>query len=392
VLAIHGYVLVLRGQTRRALPLLAEAARLGADIDDLAPTAQWKHLVLRMRIAADELGPARAESLRVCERARAAGALAALGGALVVSADAAWRLGDWDGADAAAREALRVAEDTGNVVWRGLALTARARLTAARGEAEASRRAAAAALALARTSGMTSGRRYAHGALGFLELGLGRVTAAIAELETVERVSAQLGVEEPTIVPWAPDLVEAYVRAGRDADARRVCATLARQVETSGAKCAAAALARCRGLLSDDFDTAFAEALALEPQPFERGRTLLCLGRRQRRASRRTDARERLHEAQEAFERLGAAAWAAQASEELRAAGGRRRGGRAVALTAQERRVAAAVMRGASNREIAAELFLSEKTIEFHLRHVYRKLGVSSRTQLVVRLGSQGFP
>jgi ATP/maltotriose-dependent transcriptional regulator MalT len=395
VLAIHGYVLVLRGQMRRALPVLAEAARLGADVDELAPAAQWKHLLLRMRIPADELEGARVESLRLCERARGAGALAALGGALVVTADAAWRLGDWDAADAAAVEAIRVAEDTGHDVWRGLALGVRARLTAARGEAEECRLTAMQALALAQASGMISGRRYAHGALGFLELGLGRVDAAIAQLETVERVSAQLGVEEPTTVPWAADLVEAYARAGRDADARRVCATLARQVQSSGSTSAAAALARCRGLLSDDFDSAFADALALDvrcPQPFERARTLLCFGQRQRRAGRRAEARERLREARAAFARLGAAAWEAQAAHELRAAGGRRHGARSAALTPQERRVVAAVQRGASNREIAAELFLAEKTIEFHLHQVFGKLGVRSRTQLVAHIARQGFP
>jgi len=147
--------------------------------------------------------------------------------------------------------------------------------------------------------------------------------------------------------------------------------------------------ARCRGMLDDDFDAAFAEALALDdrrPLPFERARTLLAFGRRLHRARRRAEARERLREALAGFERLGAGAWAGQAANELRAAGARRRGARNDALTPQELRVARAVRRGATNREIAAELYLAPKTIEFHLHQIYRKLGVRSRTQLVATL------
>ena len=91
------------------------------------------------------------------------------------------------------------------------------------------------------------------------------------------------------------------------------------------------------------------------------------------------------------FERLHADAWARQAEAELRAAGGRHRlpAQDDRALTPQERRVAAAVRRGASNRDIAADLFLSPKTVEFHLRQIYRKLDVRSRTQLVAALAQQ---
>ena len=193
-------------------------------------------------------------------------------------------------------------------------------------------------------------------------------------------------------MPWAPDLVEAYVRAGRREDAERVLAPLERQAASSGSRFAAAAAARCRGMLDDDFEPAFAAALAHDdrrPMPFERARTLLALGRRLHRARRRAEARERLREALAGFERLGASAWSAQTRDELRAAGARRRAARDDRLTPQEVRVAAAVRRGASNREIAAELFLAPKTIEFHLRQIYRKLGVHSRTQLVASMAGE---
>jgi DNA-binding CsgD family transcriptional regulator len=232
---------------------------------------------------------------------------------------------------------------------------------------------------------------YGHGALGFLELSAGRVEEAIEELELTERAAESCGLEEPTIIPWAPDLIEAYLRAGRDEPARRVLATLSRQAEHADTAAAAALAERCRGLLSrDSFDRHFARALEQHerrPMPFERARTLLAWGMRLHRARRRADARERLRDAFEAFEQLGAAPWAELAGAEFRAAGGRRRvtvdDG---TLTGQEERVARAAGRGATTREIATELFLSPKTVEYHLGRAYRKLGVGSRAQLATAL------
>ena len=170
--------------------------------------------------------------------------------------------------------------------------------------------------------------RFVHAALGFLELTLGRVDEAVGRLAPIERLLEGSGLEEPTLVPWAPDLIEAHVRCGSEDDARRVLATLERQARATGSAFAGAAAARCRGMLDEDFDAAFAAALACDdrrPLPFERARTQLAYGRRLHRARRRADARERLREAQAGFERLGATAWAAQAQSELRAAGARRR-------------------------------------------------------------------
>jgi DNA-binding CsgD family transcriptional regulator len=191
-----------------------------------------------------------------------------------------------------------------------------------------------------------------------------------------------------------PDLIEAYARRGDVQAARRMLEVLTRQAATTGSAVAAAAAARGRGLLDADFDAAFALALAHDerrPMPFERARTLLAYGRRLHRARRRAEARERLREALASFERMGAAAWAVQAERELRAAGARRRRGGVEdgRPTAQELRVAAAVRRGATNREIAAQLFLSPKTVEFHLSQIYAKLGVHSRTQLVGALAEE---
>jgi DNA-binding CsgD family transcriptional regulator len=392
VLAMLGWVLVLRGKAPRARPALSEAERLAEELDPLGPHWPWRHLLLLARIPLGDLERARAESAALCERARDAGALATLGGTLIVAADVALRLGDWDAADAAALEAIRVAGDTGQHAWHGYALSIRTRLAGARGLEKEGRSAARSALAIAESEGMRSGLRFVHGAHGFLELSVDHVDEAIAKLEAVDRIVEGSGLEDPTLVPWAPDLVEAHVRSGNVKDARRVLAMLERQAASSGTAVAGAVAARCRGMLDEDFDAPFAESLALDdrrPLPFERARTLLALGRRLHRVRRRAEARERLREALAGFDRLGAAAWARQAQNELRAAGARRRSTRGDVLTPQELRVARAVRRGASNREIAAELFLAPKTIEFHLHQIYRKLGIRSRTQLVATLAGE---
>ena len=396
VLTVLGWVLTLRGRGPEARQVLGEAARLVEGLDYLGPHWPWLHLLLRARIPHGELEQARAECAALTARAREAGALAALSSALLIGADAAFRLGDWNAADDLTVEGIRLAGETGQPLMAGYSLSTRARLTAARGNDEESCAAALEALELAEGLGVTTGLRFVHGALGFLHLGLDRVDEAIAELETVERLVDGSGHEEPTIVPWAPDLIEAYTRQGRVEDADRVLARLTRQAAATGSAVAGAAVARCLGLLDDDFDESFAEALELHdrrPMPFERARTLLAYGRRLHRARRRAEARDRLRQALEGFEELDASAWSRQTEAELRSAGARRR--RAPdsdELTSQELRVAAAVRRGGTNRQIAAELFLSPKTVEFHLRRIYAKLDVHSRAQLVAALAERQPP
>ena len=128
----------------------------------------------------------------------------------------------------------------------------------------------------------------------------------------------------------------------------------------------------------------------LTPTPFERARTQLCLGERLRRAGERRRARDQLGQALEVFRRLGAQPWVAQAEAELSATGATHTPAAQPGpprlphqlLTAQELQVAIAVGEGKTNKQAAAALFLSPKTIEFHLDHIYRKLGIHSRTQL----------
>jgi DNA-binding NarL/FixJ family response regulator len=120
-------------------------------------------------------------------------------------------------------------------------------------------------------------------------------------------------------------------------------------------------------------------------RPMETARTLLALGAAQRRAKQRADARSSLQAALNLFTALGAQLWVARAQAEIGRLGGRRARERDE-LTPTERRVAALAADGRSNREIAAELFVAERTVEANLTRVYRKLGVRSRTQLARRL------
>src|SRR6266511_3441839 len=117
---------------------------------------------------------------------------------------------------------------------------------------------------------------------------------------------------------------------------------------------------------------------------FGRARALLALGIVRRRGRQKRPAREAIEAALEAFETLGAAGWAAKARAELGRIGGRTR---SEGLTAAERRVAALVAEGRTNREVAAALFLGERTVETHLSHVYAKLGVRSRAELARTFG-----
>jgi DNA-binding CsgD family transcriptional regulator len=135
-------------------------------------------------------------------------------------------------------------------------------------------------------------------------------------------------------------------------------------------------------------DAAFARAIALhveEGDHYGCARTRLLYGESLRRARRRREARRQLHAAHQVFEKLGAAAWARRAAGELRGSGvtaNRRDTSRLDELTAQERQVARLVAAGATNKQVAAQLFLSPRTIDFHLRNVFAKLGITSRIQL----------
>jgi DNA-binding CsgD family transcriptional regulator len=164
-----------------------------------------------------------------------------------------------------------------------------------------------------------------------------------------------------------------------------------RFAESSAAPCALARLSHARGLLGatlDESESHLATALTYHEasrRPVERARTELALGAMLRRNRQRTRARAHLRNAYQGFARVGLPQWSARAAHELRATGETVRHGveaRSDQLTPQERQVAMCVADGLSNRDVAARLVLSPRTVEFHLRNVFGKLGVASRTEL----------
>jgi DNA-binding CsgD family transcriptional regulator len=233
----------------------------------------------------------------------------------------------------------------------------------------------------------------ARGALGLLALSTGDAEEAVTQLTPVVTALDGGGHRNPNHFRVHADLAEAYVRLGRTIEAEPVVASLERQGRATAIGWTIGAALRCRGLVEPNDATAealFNEALRLhETGTFERARTLLCFGEQLRRRGRRRDSREHLAAALEAFELNGAAPWAERARMELRASGRtlrRREPATREQLTPQELQLARLVSEGKTNREIAAILFVSPKTVEFHLTRIYRKLEIHSRSELVRRM------
>jgi DNA-binding CsgD family transcriptional regulator len=232
---------------------------------------------------------------------------------------------------------------------------------------------------------------YASHALGLLALGEGDLEAGLEHLSDVRRRhEAAGGTHHPLLHTYEQELAEVQARLGRADEAAATLDALEARARRSGTWWPAAAVLRCRGLLAPEeaYEECFAEALALHertPTPFERARTELCLGERRRLGRRVREAREPLASALAAFEAMGAVPWAERARRELRAAGarpGEARSSPTRDLTSQELKVVLAIAGGATNKEAAAALFISPKTVEYHLGKAYGKLGVRSRAAL----------
>jgi DNA-binding CsgD family transcriptional regulator len=328
---------------------------------------------------------------------RAHGRLADLSFGLAVSADLHFRTGDWGQARSEAAEATELSKDFATENDLSYALVCAARIEAAMGTDQPCRAHLDRALKLSRQAGIEPIPAYAAAARGLLELGLGNHQHAATELTRASSLTARHGLGDPCVVQWRPDYIESLARTGRRAEAREQLAVLDGQAAATGSQWAKAAAARCRGLLHDSPDQAIAElrqAVTIagnSPDAFEHARARLCLGEALRRARRRSEARPQLDQANAAFELLGAQPWAQRAAAELEATGqtaAPRRTPVHVRLTPQEMRVALQVAEGFSNQEVAARLFLSPKTIEVHLGHIYDKLGVHSRTNLAKLINS----
>lgn len=225
-------------------------------------------------------------------------------------------------------------------------------------------------------------------ALGLLDLSLGRVDQALDRLETASRgrIGHHLGATF-----FAPDQVEAAMRSGQPARAAAPLARFERWASAVNRSWADAVALRCRALIAAEGEAGglYAEAVLLHQRggrPFERARTELLYGEWLRREHRKAEARSQLRSALEAFDRMGARPWADRARAELRATGvsipTEPAGSILDRLTPQELQVVRLAADGLSNRDIAAQLFLSPRTIGYHLYKAYPKLGITSRVEL----------
>jgi DNA-binding CsgD family transcriptional regulator len=364
------------------------------DVADAATPPAVLRVLLSVALAAGHLATARALSRLLADSARSAGDVTALVGALARSAFCDHSLGRWNVAYATADEARRLASaaHAPDVVGELLHLTAD--IDAARGRADACRDACVALRAMADRQDDPVLHALADRREGSLLLSCDDPGAAVPRFESAAQLLAVAGQTHPFFSP-APELAEAYVRLERAADARRVADAFLEHVGSGAPPTARARALRLQGLLAtdSDYDEAFCESAALDELTglrYPLARTLLLHGERLRRDRRRVDARIPLERALDLFRGLEAAPWAERAERELAACGvvARVDAGKAssAALTPQELQIGLMVKKGLRNREIAAAMYVSVRTVEFHLSSAYRKLGVSTRTQLAAVL------
>jgi DNA-binding CsgD family transcriptional regulator len=262
-------------------------------------------------------------------------------------------------------------------------------VAAHRGEFERARDAAERGGALAdRQGALLAGLVAVPGLVAFWS---GDTPAAAASFAAAEQTANARGWREPNMRWWRADYVEALLELGRIDDAVGLMNAWEADAARVSREWVLAQVARCRGLVAAaKADVEQAQLLLEEAarrheavgDPFGRARALLALGVVRRRARQKRGAREAIEAALAGFDELGAASWAAKARAELGRVGGRTR---VEGLTPAEQRVADLVAQGRTNREVAAALFLGERTVASHLTHIYAKLGVGSRTELARR-------
>jgi DNA-binding CsgD family transcriptional regulator len=343
------------------------------------------------RVWSDELDAARAALTDIEERAVEQGDESSLPFVLTYLSLAEFLAGRWEEALRAADEGADVALAAGSATGRAFALSVRALVASGLGRERAARSDANEALALAERGSMFA-MTTSLWALGLLELSLDRPAEAHELLAPLVARVEDAGIGELGSIRFVTDDVEALSRLGDLDSAAALLARFEQQAHRLGRLSAIGAAHRCRGLIAaavgaaDEAQAECTRALAefeQLPLPLERARTLVALGLAQRQARQRRAARTSLERGLRIFEELGASLWAERARVELGRISGRApsRG----ELTASERRVAELVAEGRTNREVAAALHVTPRTVEGTLSRVYAKLGVRSRTELARR-------
>jgi DNA-binding CsgD family transcriptional regulator len=380
--SLAGFAAMIRDQTAEGVRLLSAVAAWGEATDEprhvlwASYAAQWLGDESRFGALID----------RAAALARKRGELGILADALGMRAGQRALIQEFDEATITASEALQLARDLKAANLELYPLAALAIVSAVRGRDDEAQSQAATVLQLASANGSPLRASMAVYALALVDLCRARWAEAVDRLDSLlEGTSSSL---DPFVGAVFPDLIEAAVNASRP---EKAAATLPLFEAWAGysAPSAGPRLALCRALLAQGEEATehFEEALRLgeKARPFDSARTRLLYGEHLRRLRRRSDSRLQLSAALEAFERLRADPWADRARAELRASGAtaRRRDPNTIdQLTPQELQIARFVAQGLANKEVASQLFLSPRTIDSHLRNVFAKLGIKSRTQL----------
>lgn len=300
----------------------------------------------------------------------------------------------WADAVATYTEGARLARETGRPLELAGNLAGLAAVQARQGHFEQSRAHAEEALRISGPHRIHLFRVWATQARGDAAMAVDDMDAARACWAELAELLRTLRVRDPDLDP-APELVEVYLRQGDSAAAVPIAEAYWAAAQAKGQPWALARAHRCRALLAapaamaEHFEAALDEH-ARTPDLFEEARTRLAYGARLRRVRRRRAARIQLQRALSIFDHLGAQPWSSRCAAELRATGTTVRPHAtrpADRLTPQQLQVALSLAAGRTTRETAAALFLSPKTVEYHLRHVYIELGIGSRAELATLLG-----
>ena len=343
----------------------------------------------------DDFGTARQRLADLVQALREQGDQAQVAPALTHLARIEAMTGHMDSARTLAREALDLAGQTEQETYLDVAECAQAHICAYAGELEDARRFAASVLGRLQDHPDLVLEGMAREALGLAALQAGDLAETDRQLTRADEINELVHNREPANQRFQADHAEAVIGLGDTERAERLVARLESRAAALPRPWILAVSARCRGMLHaaraelDDALAGYERALAAHQDldmPAELGRTLLALGRLHRRRNERQRAQEYLERAVSVLGQSGAPGWAAVARDELTRARVRR--GSAERLTPTEQAVCEHAASGLRNNEIAARMFLSDKTVEANLTRAYRKLGVRSRSQLAAALAS----
>lgn len=391
----QGMAYTFSGRTRDG----ADHLHLAIDIAATIPAPddpQWHAWIALCNLWLRESGFRRDLIERAAEMARSRTALGALLYLLSYLAIDQGAADQWAQAEAGFHQVAALARETGQRTDLAAALARLAWLEGRQGREDACLGHAEEASSISAELGLRLCEIWVHAALGELHLAHGRGERALEHFTRQKALLDRSGIGDVDLSP-APELVELHVRSSATAEAAALATAYHEQALDKGLPWARARAARARGLIAseEEMDGLFEEALGihrLTPDCFETARTQLAYGSRLRRARQRVRSRQQLRQAIDTFDRLGARPWAAQARAEMAATGEKARArnfSTREQLTPQELHIALLLSAGRTTREAASALFLSPKTIEYHLRNVYRKLDCRNRAELASALAAR---